>query len=174
MDNPSLADSTVSSSRKAARRSALREYYRNKKTSEVPVNESEIDRVGSEAYLEAIVRQSDSKQLLRHETDVIRELKALESERKTLVYDNYSKLIQASDVLNGTTAQLENNVEAKVSELFKALDRLQDSCVALNSANADKHVAKLAEETLREYVKGSDELANEIGQIVDLRRRIRE
>lgn len=98
-------------------RVALRDYYRLAKnpttsTSEAStplqddelvgaVPESELDAEGfdAEAYVKGILAKEGLEDLLRIERVLINEIKALDGERKALVYDNYSKLITATDTI---------------------------------------------------------------------------
>lgn len=107
-------------------RAALREYYNLKKTpagaaaatppllevtdadsvagdelsgSDVPA--SEIDAAGfdAEAYVRARLNDSSLEELLKVYTRVLGEIRALDAEKKALVYDNYSKLITATETI---------------------------------------------------------------------------
>lgn len=109
---------------KRSNRAALREYYNLKKTaasstppllevtdtesvgdgpegsySEVPL--SEIDAAGfdADAYIKTKLRDSSLEELLRTYTRVLGEIRALDAEKKALVYDNYSKLITATETI---------------------------------------------------------------------------
>lgn len=109
--SPSLAGS------QRRNRVALRDYYRLTKnpttsTSEAStplhddeqvgaVAESELDAQGfdAEGYVKVILAKEGLEDLLRIERVLINEIKALDGERKALVYDNYSKLITATDTI---------------------------------------------------------------------------
>ncbi|KUJ14820.1 uncharacterized protein LY89DRAFT_686460 [Mollisia scopiformis] len=119
--NPSGTPSTLPPKRN---RAALREYYNLKKnaapsSSIIPevdaasetssihsyafsdVAESELDKEGfdAEAYVKKVLREKDLKELLVTYGGVLREIGALEAEKKALVYDNYSKLISATEMI---------------------------------------------------------------------------
>lgn len=98
-------------------RVALRDYYKLTKTpatftseASTPLHddepagavpESELDAEGfdAEAYVKGILAKDGLEDLLRIERVLINEIKALDGERKALVYDNYSKLITATDTI---------------------------------------------------------------------------
>lgn len=98
-------------------RVALRDYYRLAKTpttfaseASTPlqddelvgaVPESELDAEGfdAEGYVKGILAKDGLEDLLRIERVLINEIMALDGERKALVYDNYSKLITATDTI---------------------------------------------------------------------------
>lgn len=106
-------------------RAALREYYKLKNTpasavppllevtdtdsvadatessySEVPLS-SEIDIEGfdADAYVRAKLKDTSLGELLKTYTRVLGEIRALDAEKKALVYDNYSKLITATETI---------------------------------------------------------------------------
>lgn len=96
---------------------ALRDYYRLTKnpatsTSEastplhddelvgaVPESELDVEGFDAEGYVKGILAKEGLENLLRIERVLINEIKALDGERKALVYDNYSKLITATDTI---------------------------------------------------------------------------
>lgn len=65
------------------------------------VPESELDVAGfdAEGYVKGILVKEGLEGLLRIERVLVNEIKALDGERKALVYDNYSKLITATDTI---------------------------------------------------------------------------
>lgn len=91
---------------KRSNRKALREYYNLRAPRiEVPDSEvpaGEIDEPGFEvdAYVTKVVAESSLEELLRLYTKVLGEVRALDAEKKALVYDNYSKLITATETIS--------------------------------------------------------------------------
>lgn len=65
------------------------------------VNLSEIDAEGfdADAYVQTKLRESGLEDLLKTYTRVLGEIRALDAEKKALVYDNYSKLITATETI---------------------------------------------------------------------------
>lgn len=51
------------------------------------------------AYVDGLCKTADLRALLRVENELINEIRGLDGERKALVYDNYSKLISATDTI---------------------------------------------------------------------------
>ncbi|KAB8292999.1 hypothetical protein EYC80_007361 [Monilinia laxa] len=99
-------------------RTALREYYNLKKghdataedaASEVSsihfdseVQESEMDKDGfdgGEKYVKEVLEKQTLGELLRTYNGVLTDIRALDAEKKALVYDNYSKLITATETI---------------------------------------------------------------------------
>ncbi|KAF7882962.1 hypothetical protein EAF00_011451 [Botryotinia globosa] len=98
-------------------RAALREYYNLKKGQDAPtddvasevssihfdseVQESEMDKDGfdGEKYVKEVLEKQTLGELLRTYNGVLTDIRALDAEKKALVYDNYSKLITATETI---------------------------------------------------------------------------
>ncbi|KAG9230266.1 Vps51/Vps67-domain-containing protein [Amylocarpus encephaloides] len=102
---------------KRANRAALREYY-NLKAAESPPNPSPPSETSSihdlplsprsildsadfdaQAYVRDVLATQSLGELLRTYNGVLGDIRALDAERKALVYDNYSKLIAATETI---------------------------------------------------------------------------
>lgn len=93
---------------KRANRAALREYYNLRAAgtpridvpdSEVPASEIDAPEFKTDEYVAKVVAESGLEDLLRLYTRVVGEVRALDAEKKALVYDNYSKLIAATETI---------------------------------------------------------------------------
>ncbi|PSR79863.1 Vps51/Vps67-domain-containing protein [Coniella lustricola] len=129
--NPGNA-SLQPASGKRNNRAALREYYNLKKTatsstpplleitdteslgddvegsySEVPLSEIDVAGFQADAYIETKLRDSSLEELLRTYTRIVGEIRALDAEKKALVYDNYSKLITATETIRKMRANMD-------------------------------------------------------------------
>jgi hypothetical protein len=92
-------------------RAALRDYYNLKaadntpQTAPAPSDQhsllAELDRPGFEAgaYVKALLEKEGLDGVLKVENELVGEIRGLDGERKALVYDNYSKLIAATDTI---------------------------------------------------------------------------
>ena len=93
-------------------RAALRDYYGIKNAAppeatsglqheDLDNKESELDRKGfdAEAYVKDLLAREGLEGLIKVEAGLINEIKGLDGERKALVYDNYSKLIAATETI---------------------------------------------------------------------------
>jgi len=98
-------------------RAALREYYNLKKTADDAINdnaseassihdssevqESEMDSSSfdARAYVKHVLETQSLGELLRTYNGVLTDIRALDAEKKALVYDNYSKLIAATETI---------------------------------------------------------------------------
>lgn len=74
--------------------------------SEVPLSEVDAEGFDVDAYVKAKLKDSSLEELLRTYTRVLGEIRALDAEKKALVYDNYSKLITATETIRKVREQL--------------------------------------------------------------------
>ncbi|KAF3025081.1 hypothetical protein E8E14_014533 [Neopestalotiopsis sp. 37M] len=106
-------------------RAALREYYnlRNKtatpsvevtdelgenhEASEVPPSEVDKDGFDAEAFVKEKIEGSGMQEILKLYTRTLSEIRALDAEKKALVYDNYSKLISATETIRKMRANMD-------------------------------------------------------------------
>uniref|UniRef100_L2FI13 Vacuolar protein sorting-associated protein 51 homolog n=1 Tax=Colletotrichum fructicola (strain Nara gc5) TaxID=1213859 RepID=L2FI13_COLFN len=126
------APGTAAAPSKRANRAALREYYNLKKGTTTPslevtdaddvssergggiaehseVTPSELDNASfdAEAYVRKALAENTLDDLLRVYTRVLGEIRALDAEKKALVYDNYSKLISATETIRKMRANMD-------------------------------------------------------------------
>jgi hypothetical protein len=98
-------------------RAALREYYNLRKAadtpnievtdalgvhheaSDIPQSEMDRDEFDAETFVKKALAESGMEELLRLYTRTMGEIRALDAEKKALVYDNYSKLISATETI---------------------------------------------------------------------------
>ncbi|KAI9691386.1 MAG: hypothetical protein M1820_009689 [Bogoriella megaspora] len=92
-------------------RAALRDYYglknaaKDKIAEPVPPEEveqiSQLDKEGfnAEEYVKDLLARENLEGALKAENGLVSEIRGLDGERKSLVYDNYSKLITATDTI---------------------------------------------------------------------------
>ena len=108
IDRPA-GSSTLSQRRN---RAALRDYYGLKATSHangsnVPTEtnlaepQSELDRddFDPQRYVNELLAHEGLESILKVETGLVSDIRGFDGERKALVYDNYSKLIAATDTI---------------------------------------------------------------------------
>lgn len=122
--SPNPGSGPIPPTNKRSNRAALREYYNLKKTpaaatppllevtdtdsvgdaaetsySEVPLSDIDADGFDADAYIRLKLKDSSLEELLKTYTRVLGEIRALDAEKKALVYDNYSKLITATETI---------------------------------------------------------------------------
>ena len=91
----------------SSNRAALREYYNLRAAaprieipdSEVPATEIDAPDFDAEEYVAKVINKSSLEELMKLYTSVVGEVRALDAEKKALVYDNYSKLITATETI---------------------------------------------------------------------------
>lgn len=113
-NNNSISSSRPANSRR--NRAALRDYYGIKSSTEdannnggtsqpstqqLPTVLGELDREGFDAaaYVKNLLEKESLDSVLKVEGALVSEIRGLDGERKALVYDNYSKLIAATDTI---------------------------------------------------------------------------
>lgn len=65
----------------------------------MPASELDGPDFDPEEHVSKVVAESSLEELLRLYTRVVGEVRALDAEKKALVYDNYSKLITATETI---------------------------------------------------------------------------
>ncbi|MCJ1285070.1 hypothetical protein MMC26_004408 [Xylographa opegraphella] len=140
-------------SHRRGNRAALRDYYGLK--SPVPsanaaahepsglglqhedadVKESELDRAGfdAEGYVREVLGREGLEGVLRIEAGLVNEIKGLDGERKALVYDNYSKLITATETIRKMRVNMDP-LTPTTSTLSPAIAHISDTAASLASA----------------------------------------
>ena len=104
-------------------RAALRDYYgiknaappeatsglQHEQHEDLYNQESELDREGfdAEAYVTELLSKEGLEGIIKVEAGLINEIKGLDGERKALVYDNYSKLIAATETIHKMRTNME-------------------------------------------------------------------
>ncbi|KAM3548732.1 hypothetical protein MY1884_009051 [Beauveria asiatica] len=167
---------------KRANRAALREYYNLRSAaaaaaaaapspppprigvelpdSEVPVSDLDIPGFTTDEYVAKVVAENSLEDLLRLYTRVVGEVRALDAEKKALVYDNYSKLIAATetihkmrssmDPLNPMASTLNPAIAQIYSQAAEIRETLRASIPAPDSDQAKQRVAAQRRKRTRE------------------------
>ncbi|CAF9907158.1 hypothetical protein IMSHALPRED_005454 [Imshaugia aleurites] len=109
---PTTSRTTSPAPTRRQHRAALRDYY-NLKTAvptdapshphpsepDPPSSELDTPDFDADAYVKSVLAGHGLEGVLRVEAGLVNEIKGLDGERKALVYDNYSKLIAATDTI---------------------------------------------------------------------------
>ncbi|KZF21822.1 hypothetical protein L228DRAFT_160639 [Xylona heveae TC161] len=101
-------------------RAALRDYYGLRSAApadvstdqhhiDAEIKDSELDREGlePEKYVRELLGKESLEGVLKAEARLVNEIRSLDGERKALVYDNYSKLITATDTIRKMRSEME-------------------------------------------------------------------
>ncbi|OBT49049.1 hypothetical protein VE00_00125 [Pseudogymnoascus sp. WSF 3629] len=155
IDSPRIGSSSPNQGPAPRRnRAALREYYNIKSadaeagkgdiddaSSEYSINdqsdvqESEMDQEGfdGEVYVKRVLETQNLEELLRTYNGVLTDIRALDAEKKALVYDNYSKLIAATETIRKMRANMDP-LNPMASTLDPAIAQIYERA---NAAKAD-------------------------------------
>ncbi|KAI1372204.1 Vps51/Vps67-domain-containing protein [Hypoxylon crocopeplum] len=136
-------------------RAALREYYNLKKTappqvevtdpfgetggaqheaySEVAASEMDTTNFDADAFVKRALVENGMEDLLRLYTRVLGETRALDAEKKALVYDNYSKLITATETIRKMRANMDplnpmaSTLDPAIAHIYSQASAIRDS-----------------------------------------------
>ncbi|KAH7272050.1 hypothetical protein MRS44_002556 [Fusarium solani] len=152
----------------SSNRAALREYYNLRAQaprieipdSEVPASELDGPDFDPEEHVSKVVAGSSLEELLRLYTRVVGEVRALDAEKKALVYDNYSKLITATetirkmranmDPLNPMASTLDPAIAQIYSQASSIRDALRETVPAPDSDQGKKRETEARQQRTRE------------------------
>ncbi|SLM37045.1 hypothetical protein LPUS_06771 [Lasallia pustulata] len=137
-------------------RAALRDYYgiKSSSTAAAPptvdsvnvggsqqeeVRDSELDGEGfdAEGYVKGVLGREGLEGVLRVEGGLVSEIKGLDGERKALVYDNYSKLITATDTIRKMRLNMDPLIPT-TSMLGPAITHIAETATALSASLQDR------------------------------------
>ncbi|KAK5578350.1 hypothetical protein RB653_008020 [Dictyostelium firmibasis] len=83
-------------------------------------------------YFDSIVRTSTLNQLIQKDNQMVSEIRTLDGDMKTLVYDNYTKFINATDIIKKMKTNVEN-MEEGMALLSKNMDLITNCSEKINS-----------------------------------------
>ena len=134
LDLPATATNSVSRATTTRRnRAALRDYYNIKSTAagvdasdaqslasprgplaEPQTTLSDLDKEGFDAgsYVRKLLEKEGLEGVLKVENELVGEIRGLDGDRKALVYDNYSKLISATDTIKKVSFGIDDYILA--------------------------------------------------------------
>ncbi|KAI5863816.1 Vps51/Vps67-domain-containing protein [Durotheca rogersii] len=139
-------------------RAALREYYNIKKPStatpppqvevtdpfgetggiheqysEVPPSEMDKEDFDADAFVKKALAENSMEELLRLYTRVLGETRALDAEKKALVYDNFSKLIAATETIRKMRTGMDplnpmaSTLDPAIAQVYSQASAIRDS-----------------------------------------------
>lgn len=137
-------------------RVALRDYYglkesQNESDSTLPPpeveKESELDRDGfdAEQYVKDMLTKESLESILRTEASLVSETRSLDGEKKALVYDNYSKLIAATETIRKMRTNMDP-LSPTTSSLTPAITHIAETSITLSETLRKQHGNAVAEE----------------------------
>ncbi|CAG9991429.1 unnamed protein product [Clonostachys byssicola] len=129
---------------KRANRAALREYYNLRSASsgppkielpdsEVPVSDIDAPNFDADRYVQKVMAESSLAELLSLYARVLGEGRALDAEKKALVYDNYSKLISATETIRKMRSSMDplnpmaSTLDPAIAQIYSQASAFRDS-----------------------------------------------
>ena len=100
--------------------------------SEIPASELDAPGLDAPAYVAKLVATNSLEDVLATYARVLGEMRALDAEKKALVYDNYSKLIAATESIRKMRATMDpaapnaGQVGAVIGDIYKQAAHLRD------------------------------------------------
>ena len=177
-------------------RAALREYYNLKKAQEEQVNdeaseassindysevqESELDREGfdGEAYVKHVLETQSLGELLRTYNGVLTDIRALDAEKKALVYDNYSKLIAATETIRKMRANMDplnpmaSTLDPAIASIYERAGRIKEE-LRESMPEWQKKEAGMSEEEREERLR-KESVREVVLRVLDTPEKLRE
>ncbi|KAK3942004.1 Vps51/Vps67-domain-containing protein [Diplogelasinospora grovesii] len=86
---------------------AQQQNQHNNAHSDIPPSEVDSPSFDADAYVSRVLKEQGLAELLRTYTRILGEMRALDAEKKALVYDNYSKLISATETIRKMRATMD-------------------------------------------------------------------
>ena len=102
-----------------------------------PLSALDTEGFDAGAYVRTLLESSSLKSLLRTENELVGEVRGLDGERKALVYDNYSKLISATDTIKKMRSNMDP-LSPATSTLAPAISHIAESAKGLADELAGK------------------------------------
>ncbi|KAL8873145.1 MAG: hypothetical protein Q9174_001333 [Haloplaca sp. 1 TL-2023] len=101
--------------------------------------DSELDAPGfdAEAHVQDLLARESLQGLLKVENGLINEIRALDGEKKALVYDNYSKLIAATDTIRKMRTNMDP-LTPTTSTLSPAISHIAETAASLAESLQDR------------------------------------
>ncbi|KAF2204118.1 hypothetical protein GQ43DRAFT_365338 [Delitschia confertaspora ATCC 74209] len=103
---------------------------------------TELDKEGfdAQAYVDNILSTAGLEGVLKVEADLVSQIRNLDSDRKSLVYDNYSKLIAATDTIRKMRTNMDP-LAPTTHTLSPAISHIAETAASL-SASMQEHPGK--------------------------------
>ncbi|KAI0551016.1 Vps51/Vps67-domain-containing protein [Xylaria curta] len=142
--------------------------------SEVPPSEMDKEDFNADAFVKKALAENGMQDLLRLYTRVLGETRALDAEKKALVYDNYSKLITATETIRKMRTNMDplnpmaSTLDPAIAKIYNQASEIRNS---LRESVAEPTEARKAEEEAQQRRQRTRQLAIEV---LDLPDRIRE
>ncbi|CAG8656731.1 2136_t:CDS:2 [Paraglomus occultum] len=127
----------LTSTRRRAK-NLLRDYYGlgpdGKKADPLDIDNSAFE---VDSYFSKLLVENNLSALMQRDNDLSTETRQLDGDMKTLVYENYSRFISATDTIRKMKSDVEK-MESEMHELTKSMANISEVCSSVNSALGPK------------------------------------
>ncbi|KAL3900351.1 MAG: hypothetical protein SGCHY_001407 [Lobulomycetales sp.] len=168
----------MASARRAQRRN-LMDYYSVPESEKHTVKENAVDPLATRPsdpldldspafscvrYLEKLLGEVSLAELVQRDNDLVTEIRTLDGDKKTLVYENYSKFISVSDTIGEMRSKVEamNAQVGKLTAKLNVVDNSSSDTIASLSANRDRIAELSGAHTLLKSMSSISELPNQL------------
>ncbi|CAG8674102.1 9994_t:CDS:10 [Funneliformis caledonium] len=127
---------TLTLPRKSRAKDLLRKYYTldGKKADPLDIDNSAFE---AEKYVNNMLVEKHLSELMQRDNDLSTEIRQLDGDMKTLVYENYSKFISATDTIRKMKSNVEN-MESEMDQLSQSIKNISNVTTSVNSALGPK------------------------------------
>ncbi|KAI1121842.1 Vps51/Vps67-domain-containing protein [Nemania abortiva] len=133
--------------------------------SEVPPSEMDKEGFDADVFVKKALAENNMQGLLRLYTRVLGETRALDAEKKALVYDNYSKLIAATETIRKMRTNMDplnamaSTLDPAIAKIYNQASEIRDS---LRKSVPEPTEASKAEDEARRRRARTRQLAIEV------------
>jgi len=134
---------TTSESKRGRRKDMLKMFYGGEKKQVGSLNDPlsiDSSSFNSEMYLQKLKQEKSLAELMDTENDMAKQIRTLDSQMQTLVYENYNKFISATDTIRTMKRdfrQMEDQME-KLNENIESITKLSSDINQSMKGNREK------------------------------------
>ncbi|RIA83584.1 hypothetical protein C1645_785985 [Glomus cerebriforme] len=124
---------TLTLPRKGRAKQLLKEFYGlpdGKKADPLDIDFSAFE---ANKYIDNMLAEKHLSELMQRDNDLSTEIRQLDGDMKTLVYENYSKFISATDTIRKMKSNVEN-MESEMDQLSQSINNISNVTSSVNSA----------------------------------------
>ncbi|POG78002.1 hypothetical protein GLOIN_2v1541000 [Rhizophagus irregularis DAOM 181602=DAOM 197198] len=124
---------TLTLPRKGRAKQLLKDFYGlpdGKKADPLDIDFSAFD---VNKYVNNMLAEKHLSELMQRDNDLSTEIRQLDGDMKTLVYENYSKFISATDTIRKMKSNVEN-MESEMDQLSQSINNISNVTSSVNSA----------------------------------------
>ncbi|RAR04670.1 Vps51/Vps67-like protein [Stemphylium lycopersici] len=105
------------------------------------LTELDASNFNAKAFVEGLLAREGLQGVLKVEADLVSQIRNLDSDRKSLVYDNYSKLLSATSTIRRMRGNMDP-LAPTTHTLGPAISHIAETAASLSSSLQDSHQSK--------------------------------